>query len=398
MSCGRTSAGTAPPTPPDVEVVSVEQSDIPVYREWIGTLDGMVNAAIRAQVTGYLLTQNYSEGSFVRKGQLLFEIDPRPFQAVADQAQGQLAQADGQLALTKAEYLQSEAQLASAEANQRKAQLDENRYIPLAKENAVTQQDLDNAVQNNISAQAQVKLAAAQVEAANARIKGASAAGEAAKATLEAAKVNLGFTKLYSPIDGIAGAALIQIGNLVSRETNAITTVSTLDPIKVTFAISEQEYLRLTRQRRPAEPTPPLELILADGTVYPHKGNFAFADRQVNQSTGAIEVTGVFPNPGNILRPGQYGKVRVAVETIQGALLVPKQAVSELQGGYEVATVDRNNEVSIHTINVGEQIGSFWLIRDGLKAGERVIVEGAQKVGSGMHVNPKARQKIQPGT
>jgi len=398
MSCARSTAGASEVTPPEVEVVSVEQRDIPVYREWIGTLDGLVNAAIRPQVTGYLFTQNYSEGSFVTKGQLLFQIDPQPFQVVVDQAQGQLAQADGQLALAKAEYLQSEAQLASAEANQRKAQLDENRYTPLAKENAVTQQDLDNAVQNNISAKAQVKLAAAQVEAANARIQGASAAVEAAKATVEAAKVNLGFTKLYSPIDGIAGAAQIQIGNLVSAATNAITTISTLDPIKVTFAISEQEYLRLTRQRSPGQPAPPLELILADGTVYPHKGDFAFADRQVNQSTGAIEVTGVFRNPGNILRPGQYGKVRVAVETIHEALLVPKQAVSELQGSYEVATVDHNNEVNVRTINVGDQIDSFWLIRDGLKAGERVIIEGTQKVASGMHVNPKlSRQKAQPG-
>ena len=397
-SCARSTAGAVEITPPDVEVVSVERRDIPVYREWVGTLDGLVNAAIRPQVTGYLLTQNYSEGSFVTKNQLLLQIDPRPFQAAVDQAQGQLAQADGQLALAKAEYLQSEAQLASAEANQHKAQLDENRYTPLAKENAVTQQDLDNAVQNNISAKAQVKVAAAQVEAANARIQGASAAVDAAKATVEAAKVNLGFTKLYSPIDGIAGAAQIQIGNLVNAATNAITTISTLDPIKVTFAISEQEYLRLTRQRSPGQPAPPLELILADGTVYPHKGEFAFADRQVNQSTGAIEVTGVFRNPGNILRPGQYGKVRVAVETIHAALLVPKQAVSELQGSYEVATVDHNNEVNVRTINVGDQIDSFWLIRDGLKAGERVIIEGTQKVAPGMHVNPKlSRQKAQPG-
>ena len=398
MSCARSTAGAAEITPPEVEVVSVEQRDIPVYREWIGTLDGLVNAGIRPQVTGYLSTQNYSEGSFVTKGQLLFQIDPKPFQTAVDQAQGQLAQADGQLALAKAEYLQSEAQLASAEANQRKAQLDENRYTPLAKENAVTQQDLDNTVQNNISAKAQVKVAAAQVEAANARIQGASAAVQAAKATLEAAKVNLSFTKLYSPIDGIAGAAQIQIGNLVNAATNAITTISTLDPIKVTFAISEQEYLRLTRQRSPGQPAPPLELILADGTVYPHKGEFAFADRQVNQSTGAIEVTGVFRNPGNILRPGQYGKVRVAVETIRAALLIPKQAVSELQGSYEVATVDHNNEVNVRTINVGDQIDSFWLIRDGLKAGERVIIEGTQKVAPGMHVNPKlSRQKAQPG-
>jgi membrane fusion protein (multidrug efflux system) len=387
--CGRISAGAAEPTPPEVEVVAVEQNDIPIYREWIGTLDGLVNAAIRSQVTGYLLTQDYPEGSFVRKGQLLFQIDPRPLQAAADQAKGQLAQANGQLALAQAQYQQSEAQLASAEANQRKAQFDENRYIPLAKEHAVTQQDLDNAVQSNDSAKAQVKMATAQIEAAKAQIEAASAAVEAAKASLEAANVNLGFTKLYSPIDGIAGNAQIQIGNLVNPAANAVTTVSTVDPIKVTFAVSEQEYLRLSKQYKPTDPTPPLELILADGTVYPHPGKYAFAGRQVNQSTGAIEATGLFPNPGNILRPGQYGKVRVAVETLRGALLVPLQAVSELQGSYEVAALDGNDAVSIKTIHVGDQVGAWWVVSDGLNPGERVIVDGIQKVGPGMHVKPK---------
>jgi membrane fusion protein (multidrug efflux system) len=388
-SCGRTSAGAAEPTPPEVEVVAVEQKDIPIYREWIGTLDGLVNAAIRSQVTGYLLTQDYPEGSFVRKGQLLFQIDPRPLQAAADQVKGQLAQANGQLALAQAQYQQSEAQLASAEANQRKAQFDENRYIPLAREHAVTQQDLDNAVQSNDSAKAQVKMATAQIEAAKAQIEAASAAVEAAKASLEAANVNLGFTKLYSPIDGIAGNAQIQIGNLVNPAANAVTTVSTVDPIKVTFAVSEQEYLRLSKQYKPTDPTPPLELILADGTVYPHPGKYAFAGRQVNQSTGAIEATGLFPNPGNILRPGQYGKVRVAVETLRGALLVPLQAVSELQGSYEVAALDGNDGVSIKTIHVGDQVGAWWVVSDGLNPGERVIVDGIQKVGPGMHVKPK---------
>jgi RND family efflux transporter MFP subunit len=303
------------------------------------------------------------------------------------------------LAQAQAQYQQSEAQLASAEANQRKAQFDEDRYTPLAKEHAVTQQDLDNAVQNNISAKAQVKVAASQVEAAKAQIQAAGAAVEAAKATLEAADVNLGFTKLYSPIDGIAGNAEIQIGNLVSPSSpNPVTAISTVDPIKVTFAVSEQEYLRLSKQYKPTDPTPPLELILADGTVYPHPGKYAFAGRQVNQSTGAIEATGLFPNPGNILRPGQYGKVRVAVETLPGALLVPQQAVSELQGSYQVAAVDSNDTVSIKPIHVGDQIGSLWVVRDGLNPGDRVIVDGIQKVGPGMHVKPKAaRQTLVPG-
>ncbi len=389
VSHGKTTAGEAARAAPEVEVVNVEQKDIPVYREWVGTLDGLVNAAIRAQVTGYLLTQNYAEGSFVKKGQLLFEIDPRPLQAAADQARGQLAQANGQLAQAQAQFEQSNAQLASAEANQRKAQFDEDRYTPLAKQHAVTQQDLDNAVQNNVSAKAQIKVVTAQVEAAKAQIQAASAAVEAAKATLEAADVNLGFTKLSAPIDGIAGEAQIQIGNLVSPATNAVTTVSTLDPIKVTFAISEQEYLRLTRQRKPTDPVPPLELILADGSVYPQEGKFAFTGRQVNQSTGAIQVTGLFPNPGNVLRPGQYGKVRVAVETLHDAVLVPQQAVSELQGSYQVVTVDQYDKVAIQPIRVGEQIGSSWVVQEGVKPGQRVIVEGMQKVAPGMRVNPK---------
>jgi membrane fusion protein, multidrug efflux system len=286
--------------------------------------------------------------------------------------------------------------LASAEANQRKAQFDEDRYAPLAKERAVTQQDLDNAVQNNISAKAQVKVATAQVEAAKAQIQGAAAAVEAAKATLEAANVNLGFTKLYSPIDGIAGTAQIQIGNLVSPVSNAVTTVSTLDPIKVTFAVSEQEYLRLSKQRKPTDPVPPLELILADGSVHPHEGRFAFTGRQVSQGTGAIEATGLFPNPGNILRPGQYGKVRVLVETLHNALLVPQQAVSELQGSFEAAIVDGNNAVNIQAIKVGDQIGSSWVILDGLNPGDRVIIDGIQKVTTGMRVKPKLSQQ-KPG-
>jgi membrane fusion protein (multidrug efflux system) len=393
-SCGGTSAAAAEPAPLDVEVATVEQKDIPVYREWIGTLDGQVNAAIRAQVIGYLLTQNYSEGSFVKKGQLLFQIDPRPLQAAVDQAKGQLAQAIGQLAQAQAQYQQSEAQLASAEANQRKAQFDEDRYTPLAKQRAVTQQDLDNAVQNNISAKAQIKVSMAQVAAAKAQIEAAGAGVEGARANLEAAKINLGFTKLYSPIDGIAGDAQIQIGNLVSPVTNAVTTVSTVDPIKVTFAVSEQEYLRLTKERKSTDPAPPLELVLADGSAYSHEGKFAFTGRQVNQSTGAIQVTGLFPNPGNILRPGQYGKVRVAVETLRDALLIPQQAVSELQGSYQVALVDQNEMVSIKPINVGEQIGSGWVVRDGLKAGERVIIEGTQKATPGMHVKPKLSRQI----
>jgi membrane fusion protein (multidrug efflux system) len=387
---GTSSAANAPMPPPEVEVARVQQRDIPVQREWIGTLDGMVNAAIKAQVTGYVLTQNYTEGSFVQKGQLLFEIDPRPFQAAVDQAQGQLSQANGQLAQAKAQLVQSQAQLGQAQANQRRTQLDVDRYIPLAKQQAITQQALDNATQNNLSTQAQVEGAHAQVETAKAQIQAAEAAVEAAKAAVEAARVNLGFTHLTSPIAGIAGKAQVQIGNLVSPTGSPITTVSTVEPIKADFTVSEQEYLRLIRNPSDLERLQ-LELILADGTVYPHKGKFLFADRQVDQSTGAILLIGRFPNPGNVLRPGQYAKVRTVVGVEANALLVPQRAVMELQGNYQVALVNDENKVVIQNVKVGDRVGPLWMISEGLQPGQRVITDGIMKVRGGVQVDPKER-------
>ena len=378
-----------PPDPPEVGVVRVEQQDVPIYREWIGTLDGMVNTAIKAQVSGYLLKQNYTEGSFVRKGQSLFEIDPRPLQAALDQAQGQLAQANGQLAQAKAQLVQAEAQLVQSRANQGRTQMDVDRYIPLASQQAITQQDLDNATQNNLSAKAQVEASRAQVETAKAQIQAAAAAVEAAQAALEASRVNLEFTRLTSPIDGIAGQAQVQVGNLVSPTSGTITTVSTLEPIKANFTVGEQEYLDFTRRASNEMSRLQLELILADGSAYPHKGKFMFADRQVNQSTGAILLIGVFPNPGNILRPGQYAKVRAATAIRQGTLLVPQRAVTELQGSYQVAVVDSQNKVSVESVKVGDRIGSMWIVNEGLKPGERVVADGVQKVRTGMVVNPK---------
>ncbi len=387
--CSRTSsAAGGPPPPPEVEVARVEQRDVPIYRQWIGTLDGMVNAAIKAQVTGYLLTQNYTEGSFVKKGQLLFEIDPRPFQAALEQAQGQLSQANGQLAQAKAQLVQSQAQVAQAQANQRRTQLDVNRYTPLAAQQAITQQDLDNATQNNLSAQAQVDAAIAQVETAKAQIEAASAAVEAAKAGVEAARVNVGFTRLISPIDGIAGKAQVQVGNLVGTAGGPITTVSTLDPIKAEFTVSEQEYLKF-RQGANNLGQLRLELILADGTTYPRSGTFLFADREVDQTTGAILLIGQFPNPGNILRPGQYAKVRARVGTEANALLVPQRAVSELQGSYQVALVDDENKVAVGNVKVGDRVGPLWIVTEGLKPGQRVIADGVMKVRPGMQVSPK---------
>jgi RND family efflux transporter MFP subunit len=393
--CSNRSSGTAAPAPVDVEVAEVQQRDVPIYSEWIGTLDGYVNADIKAEVSGYLLEQAYQEGSFVKKGQLLFQIDPRPFQAALELAQGQQAQAEGQLAQARAQLAQAEAQVSVAEANQRRTQLDVDRYTPLAQQKAITQQDLDNATQNNLAAKAQVQSAQAQVETSRAQIIAAAAAVQSAKATAETAQINLGFTKLTSPIDGIPGIAQQQVGSLVSPASPTITTVSTLDPIKVYFTVAEQEYLDFHRRySTPATVDAErkglrLELILADGTVYPQNGSFYFADRQVDVRTGAIRVAGLFANPGNTLRPGQYGRVRTALRVQPGALLVPQRAVNELQGIYQIAVVDGENKVNIRTVKVGDRIGSDWLINEGVKPGERVVAEGLQKVRQGMQVNPK---------
>src|SRR6202046_3871948 len=286
--CSKRSSGATAPVVPDVEVVQVQQKDVPIYNEWIGTLEGLVNADIKAQVTGYLLEQAYKEGSFVKKGDLLFQIDPRPFQAVLDQAQGQLAQAEGQASQAQAQLQQAEAQVAVAEANQRRTQLDVDRYTPLAQQQAITQQDLDNATQNNLAAKAQVQSATAQVATAKAQITADNAAVQSAKASVETAQISLGFTHLTSPIHGIPGIAELQVGALVSPASPKITTVSTLDPIKVYFTVSEQEYLDFHRRYSTpdtldaARKNLHFELILADGTVYAQPGTFDFADRQVD--------------------------------------------------------------------------------------------------------------------
>jgi RND family efflux transporter MFP subunit len=393
-------AAGRPPQPLEVQVAPVQQKDVPVYQEWIGTLDGLVNADIKAEVSGYLIEQVYKEGSFVSKGQLLFQIDPRPFQAAVDQAQGQLAQTQGQTEQARAQVAQAQAQVAVAEANQRRTQLDVDRYTPLAEQQAITQQDLDNATQNNIAAKAQVQSARAQVETARAQITAAEAAVQSAKAAVETARINLGFTRLTAPIDGIPGIAQQQVGALVSPASGAITTVSTLDPIKVYFTASEQEYIEFARRFPTAEKRQadlrqrPMELVLADGVVYPHRGKFDFADRQVDVRTGAIRVAALFPNPGNSLRPGQYGKVRAAMRIQQGALLVPQRAVADLQGTHQVAVVDGGNKVSIRPVQLGETIGQQWIVTDGVQAGERVVVEGLQKVRPGIQVNPKPFEEV----
>jgi RND family efflux transporter MFP subunit len=357
----------AQPSTTDVEVVQVKKEDVPIYAEWIGTLDGLVNADVRAQVTGYLLKQGYQEGAFVNQGQLLFQIDPRPFQAALDQAEGQLAQA--------------QAALANAQAVQRRTELDVQRYTPLAEQQAASQQDLDNSVQNNLAAIATVATAKAQIKTY--------------EAAVETAKINLDFTRLVAPIDGIAGQAQLQVGALVTPGSGVVTSVSTVNPIKVYFTVGEPQYLAW-RKRFPTEASRleadkelRLQLILADGSTYPDEGKFYFADRQVDQSTGAIRIAGLFPNPNNVLRPGGYAKVRAVIRTQPGALLVPQRAVSELQGGYQVAVVVADNKVDIRTVTVGDRVDNRWIIASGLNAGDRVVAEGVQRMRTGVHVNPK---------
>jgi len=342
----------APPPPPEVEVVSVIQQDMPIYAEWVATLDGYVNAQIQPQVSGYIVQQTYKEGSAVRKGQILFEIDPRPFQAILDQAKAQLAQTQAQMG---------------------KTQLDVDRDTPLAKERAIAQSQLDNDIQANLAAKAAVKSAEAQVEQA---------------------QLNLEFTHVTSLVDGIVGIAQVQIGNLVSQ-TTVLTSVSQVNPIKAYFPISEQEYMHFAarinahNQQEVPTDTPKLDLILADGTVYPQKGTILLTDRQVDVTTGSIRIVSAFPNPNNILRPGQFGRIRAATETRTGALLVPQRAVTELQGTYQVAVVGSDNKVSLLPIQVGERVGSLWIVQSGVQAGDRVIVEGLQKVRDGSPVRLK---------
>jgi membrane fusion protein (multidrug efflux system) len=341
-----------PPPPPVVEFVQVEQRDVPLYKEWVGSLDGMVNAQILAQVTGYLVKQNYREGEPVKKGQLLYEIDPRTFQAALEQAKGNLARQEAALVT---------------------ARLDTQRIQRLLPEKAVSVRDRDNAVGRQAQAEAEVV---------------------AAKAAVDSAQLSLGFTKITSPIDGIAGLSQAQLGNLVGPgSANAtLTTVSQVDPIKAFVPLSEQEYMRFAmekEQRNGAEHSIPLELILADGSVYPQRGKFFFADRQVDVKTGTIKVAVLFPNPGNLLRPGQFARVRATIKTKQGALLVPQRAVAEMQGRKLVAVVGADNTVQIRPVKPAETVGTQWVIDEGLKPGERVIVEGIQKARPGAKVDPK---------
>ena len=348
--CERPVASAPAPSAPTVQIAAVVQKDVPIEGEWVGTLEGYVNAQIQPQVSGYLIRQDYQEGALVRKGQVLFEIDPRLFQAALDQAKGQLAQA--------------EAQMVNAEINV-------NRDIPEAKEHAIPQSQLDNDTQALRAAKANV---------------------EADQAAVEQASVNLGYTKVLSLIAGIAGINTVQAGNLVGP-TTVLTAVSQVNPIKVYFPISEQEYLRMADGTAPGSvdwlkhaSRIPLQLTLADGSTYSYRGKIVFANRQVNTDTGTIQIVGEFPNPKNLLRP-QYARIQAPTGNIPGALLVPQAAVSQQQGTYQVTVIGSDNRAQLRTVEVGPKVGTLWVIASGLKPGEHVVAVGADKTKEGQLVN-----------
>jgi membrane fusion protein (multidrug efflux system) len=351
----------APPPVPEVRVAPVIQQDVPVYSEWVASLDGYVNAQIRPQVSGYIIRQGYKEGSLVRKGQELFEIDPRPLQAALDRAKGDLAQAQAQLG---------------------KSTLDVERDTPLAEARAIAKSQLDNEIQAKLGAQAAV---------------------ESNRATVEQAELNLEWTKVTSLVDGIAGIAQVQIGNLVGPNS-VLTSVSQVDPIKAYFPISEQAYVLAQKQSSVGSVQhavsffgSSLELILTDGSIYPHKGKILLADRQVDPGTGTIRIVAAFPNPGNILRPGQYGRVQVESNLKKGALLIPQSAIAQSQGSYQVAVVGSDHKISMRTVKPGETLGAMWVIDEGLKPREQVVVEGLQRVKEGTLVTPKPAQRSAEG-
>ena len=416
VGCKETEKSTAAPEPPEVQVTPVLQKDVSPSSEWVGTTVGYVTAQIRAQVTGALVSQNYKEGFLVKTGDLLFQIDPRSYQNAVDEAKAKLRQAESQVeqvlaqldaakaqvAQAKAQVAQASAAVARAEAQEHKTALDVARYTPLAKTGSVSQQELDDAIQNNLSNKAQVTAARANVEVTQAHVLQAQANAKqaqanvakaqadvvAAKASLAEAQLNLSFTKVISPSDGIAGIKNVDLGDIVNQNQTVLTTVSVVDPLYVQFLVSEQEYLRL-KDRTASDPTTPrvedipIEITLSDGTVYPHRGKLVILDREVGVTTGTFRARSEFPNPGNVLRPGQYAKVRAATNVKRGALLVPQRAVQNLQGLYQVDVVGAYGKVDMRSVKVGEQVGTLWVIDEGLKPEERVIVEGLQKVRAG---------------
>jgi membrane fusion protein, multidrug efflux system len=414
----RDSRAAAPPPAPPVKVEPVIERDVPISVEYVGSLVGYVNAQIRARVSGHLISQNYREGSLVKSGDLLFQVDPRPFQTAVDQAEAKVSLAESQLSQARAQVsasqaqieqavakvAQDDAQVKRAEADQRRTELDVGRYTPLAQRGSVSQQELDNAVQSNLAnlaavasakaavlnSQAAVTQAKATLERSQADVQTQQANIAAARAALADARLNLGYTRVLSPISGVAGFRVANIGDYVGpNDPNPLTTVSQADPIYAEFPVSEQRALTVLR-RWEANPNEPrdivFELILADGSVYAHRGRAVALDRQVDVTTGTVLARAVFPNPGNLLRPGQYAKVRAVVETRKNALLIPQRAVQDVQGIQQVAVVKPDDTIDIRKVKADVRVGSLWIIADGLKPGERVVVEGGDRVRPGQKV------------
>jgi len=428
VGCSDSSRAAAPAPPPVVKVAPVVERDVPISVEYVGTLVGYINAQIRARVSGHLMSQNYREGSPVKAGDQLFQVDPRPFQTALDQAEAKLLQAESQLSQAKAQVsasqaqveqalakvVQDEAQVKRAEADQRRTELDVGRYTPLAERGSVSQQELDNAVQNNLAnlaavaaarasvqnSQASVSQARAALERAQADVKTQEANIAAARAALADAKLNLGYTRVLSPIPGVAGFRVANIGDYVGpNDPNPLTTVSEVDPIYAEFPVSEQRALAVLRrwaadpsERGKLEP----ELILADGTVYPRRGVAAALDRQVDVTSGTVLARAVFPNPGNLLRPGQYAKVRAVVEVKKDALLIPQRAVQDVQGIQQVAVVGADDTVQVRKVKTDARVGPLWIISEGLKPGERVVVEGGDRVRAGQKVRVASNAPAEP--
>ena len=360
--CEKKTVQTAP-APPEVLVTEVVKGNVPTVGEWVGTLDGEENAEIRARVTGYLQKKAYQEGGFVKEGDLLFEIDPRPFEAALAEAKSQLEQAKAIQAATQADFERSQ---------------------ELFNKKVISVQEFENKRQANQANVAKVG---------------------ALEAALQTAQLNLGFTKITSPFDGIAGLAKAQIGDLVGTgSTSPLTTVSKIDPIRLYFPISEKEYkghanaLREAMQRPYSERPEAIEMLFADGTVYPKKGRFSFVDRQVDPTTGTILIAASFPNPEHTLRPGQFAKARAVIDKIPGALLVPERALVELQGSYQIGVVGADNKAEIRPIKIGPRFNGQVVVTEGLKEGEKVIVEGMQKVRPGMILTAKPYQEPKAGT
>ncbi|HET7379633.1 MAG TPA: efflux RND transporter periplasmic adaptor subunit [Gaiellales bacterium] len=427
--CGDASRAAAPPPPPAVVAERVVEQDVPISAEWVGTLVGYVNAQIRPRVSGHLVSQNYKEGGPVKSGDLLFQVDPRPYQVALDQAEANLLQAQSQLSQARAQVsasqaqveqalakvTQSEADVKRAEADQRRTELDVGRYTPLAERGSVSKQELDNAVQNNLAnlaalaaaraavqnAQANVANSRAALEKAQADVKSQEANIAAARAALANAKLNLGYTRVLAPISGVAGFRGANIGDYVGpNDQNPLTTVSQVDPIYAEFPISEQRALAIFRRLDADRGTPrdiDLELMLADGSVYPTRGRAVALDRQVDVTAGTVLARGVFPNPGNVLRPGQYAKVRALVETKKNAITVPQRAVQNVQGTYQVAVVRPDDTVDVRPVKLDGRTDARYVVAEGLKAGERVIVEGGDRVRPGQKVRVASAAPAQAG-